>query len=352
MAVVLSVIVSQVRHLPWMSDARLFASHTLALRSAAIAGEPSSSAILASMPGSGPRNLLPLLWGPFFENTVVRARSAAVLSLQWLSTIIPCWTLPCSLSGKSGTRTLLSFRYAPCRVNGLLEPGTAEASLRPQMDGSGGRPHPGATSYCAIAASLRFNGLTLRKREQMGYDDVTFAAAAADLRAALPRLVWNTVQRDQWTTESFSWLVPTLTGVETALATRNTATIKKAAPETDPDTAKAIARLPSRIHLATDARYGSGSRRDGAPAGWFTSRRRRRLHADHLPDGRRGLRATTYFITFSLTILPTVLETEKTNRGFLSVSNVIPGLTRNPEYLLMNFWMPDQVRHDTVIGIA
>ena len=39
-------------------------------------------------------------------------------------------------------------------------------------------------------------------------------------------------------------------------------------------------------------------------------------------------------------------NTEKTNRGFLSLSNVIPGLTRNPEYLLMNFRMPDQVRHD------
>ena len=76
-------------------------------------------------------------------------------------------------------------------------------------------------------------------------DDVTFAAAAADLRAALPRVVWNTTQRDQWTTESFSWLLPTLTGVETALDTRNTPTIKKAAPGTDPDTAEAIANLPS-----------------------------------------------------------------------------------------------------------
>ena len=241
MAVVLSVLYPK-PSLALDADARLFASHTLALRSAAIAGEPSSSAILASMPGSGPRNLLPLLWGPFFENTVVRLgrlQSIAPVALYYNPLLdVAVFTL---WEKRDEDFAVVSVRALPGER--LLEP-DAEASLRPKWMEAEDGPIL-ALPRIAQSRLTSFQRAHPEEARTDGTDDVTFAAAAADLRAALPRLVWNTVQRDQWTTESFSWLVPTLTGVETALATRNTATIKKAAPETDPDTAKAIARLPA-----------------------------------------------------------------------------------------------------------
>ena len=78
-----------------------------------------------------------------------------------------------------------------------------------------------------------------------GRDVATFAAAAADMRAVLPRLVWNAMQRSRWTDEARAWLGPTATAVEKALGARDAAAIKATAPDTDEETAAALAELPS-----------------------------------------------------------------------------------------------------------
>ena len=77
-----------------------------------------------------------------------------------------------------------------------------------------------------------------------GGDTTTFAAAAAGLRAALPRLAWNAVRRAQWADESESWLDSVLTGIEGALAAHDASALLAAAPDTDADTAAALAELP------------------------------------------------------------------------------------------------------------
>ena len=77
-----------------------------------------------------------------------------------------------------------------------------------------------------------------------GRDAAAFAAAAEDMRAALPRLVWNVVQSARWTEEAQPWLRPALAEVERALSARRPAALVAAAPDTDPETAAALTRLP------------------------------------------------------------------------------------------------------------
>ena len=78
-----------------------------------------------------------------------------------------------------------------------------------------------------------------------GRDTVTFAVAAAGLGAALPRMAWHVAQRAQWTDEARPWLRPVLVGIEQALAARDPAALVSAAPDTDADTAAALAALPA-----------------------------------------------------------------------------------------------------------
>ena len=78
-----------------------------------------------------------------------------------------------------------------------------------------------------------------------GRDTSSFAAAARDLRAALPRLAWNAAQTMRWTDTEKPWLRPVLARVEAALVARRPAALRNAAPRTDPDTARVLARLPA-----------------------------------------------------------------------------------------------------------
>ncbi len=223
------------------ADARLFAAHALALRASAIEGEPKSWQILAGMPGSVPKNALPLLWRPFFENTIVklgRLRSTAPLALYYNPLLdVAVFTL---WEKREAHFTIVSLRALPGER--MSDP-RAGAPLRPKwMEAEDGLIL--ALPRITKSRLISFQRTHPAEAQTGGYDEVTFAKAAIDLRAALPRLMWNTVQREQWTTKSFSWLLPALTGIEEALATGDAAAIKKSAPETDPATAEAIADLP------------------------------------------------------------------------------------------------------------
>ena len=72
-----------------------------------------------------------------------------------------------------------------------------------------------------------------------------FAAAAANMRAALSRLVWHAVRRGGWTGESLPWLGPAAETVEKALGARDASAIRAAAPDTDAETAATLAELPA-----------------------------------------------------------------------------------------------------------
>ena len=84
-----------------------------------------------------------------------------------------------------------------------------------------------------------------KAQDIVGGDGVTFASAAANMRAALPRLLWNAGLRTQWTTETEPWLFPVLAQIDQALAARTTAALTAAAPDTDTTIADAIAGLPA-----------------------------------------------------------------------------------------------------------
>ena len=74
---------------------------------------------------------------------------------------------------------------------------------------------------------------------------MTFASAAANMRATLPRLLWNAAIRTQWTAETEPWLFPVLAQIDQALAAGTTTALTAAAPDTDTTIADAIADLPA-----------------------------------------------------------------------------------------------------------
>ena len=78
-----------------------------------------------------------------------------------------------------------------------------------------------------------------------GWDGVAFAAAATDLRAVLPRLAWFAEQRGNWTGAYRGWLEHVLSKIEELLAGQDAGPLMSEAPDTDADTAVALASLPS-----------------------------------------------------------------------------------------------------------
>lgn len=59
-----------------------------------------------------------------------------------------------------------------------------------------------------------------------------------------PRLAWNAARRAQWAAETEPWLDPALTGIEGALGAHDASALLAAAPDTDSETAAALAELP------------------------------------------------------------------------------------------------------------
>ncbi len=223
---------------------RLFAAHALALRAAGVAGEKQAEEVLAAMPGAEMvRKVSPsVLWNSFFANAVVmlgRFRSPAPVALYYNplldAAVITFWT------EHDGGYRVNTARALPGER--LLYSGLKTPPLPSWLSASNGMAAALATTMRARHKAF-WDAHPGTSREP-GRDAVRFAEAAADMRAVLPRLLWNLVQRAGWTEEASAWLGPTLAAVERALGSRDYWTIHWAAPDTDWRTASALADLPS-----------------------------------------------------------------------------------------------------------
>ena len=223
------------------SPVRLFAAHALALRADGLAGEEATAEVLAAMPGAAAAGVSPAaLWRLFFANAVVqlgRAPSPAPVALYYNPLLdVAVTTL---WEKQDGGYRVASARALPGER--LANPQAAVAPL-PSWTAADG---PVDALARATAARLdAFRNAHPARSAGPGRDAFAFAAAAADMRAALPRLVWNVVQSARWTEEAQPWLRPALAEVERALAARRPAALVAAAPETDAETAAALTRLP------------------------------------------------------------------------------------------------------------
>ena len=226
------------------SAARVFAAHALDLRAAGIAGEVWAVAVLVDMPGvplTGAEASLPVLWAPFFENAIVklgRVQSDAPVALYYNPLLdIALFTV---WEHRQGQYRVASIRALPGEH--LADPEAAVHDSPPWMEAENGPLD--ALSRITAARLGVFRRAHPASARDAGGDTATFAAAAAGLRAALPRLAWNAVRRAQWAEEPESWLDPVLTEIEGALAAHDVSALLAAAPDTDSETATALAELP------------------------------------------------------------------------------------------------------------
>ena len=227
------------------SPARLFAAHALALRAAGLAGEEAATEVLAAVPGAGmagDAELLPALWRPFFANAIVklgRLHSPMPAALYYNPlldlALVTLW------EKQEGGYRVASARALPGER--LADP---EAAVPPLPAWTVAEAGPVLALARATAARLEaFRSAHPAQSAEAGRDTAAFAVAAADMRAALPRLVWNAAQSARWTEDAQPWLAPALAAVEQALAARDPAALVAAAPDTDAETAAALARLPT-----------------------------------------------------------------------------------------------------------
>ncbi|MCY4515508.1 MAG: hypothetical protein OXC69_10330 [Candidatus Tectomicrobia bacterium] len=223
-------------------DPERFAAQALALRIAAIEREDAATTILAMIPGSAPAEVLPALWHPFFENAIVklgRLRAPAPVALYYNPlldiALITFW------EQKDGHYRVAMIRALPGE---RLAVPTATVSNQPAW--------MVAVDPITTLAEITTRRLDTfrqahpaRTQDTAGRDDVTFVASTANMRTALPRLLWNTGIRTQWTAEAEPWLFPALAQIDEALATRTPVALTTAAPDTDATVANAIAGLPT-----------------------------------------------------------------------------------------------------------
>ena len=239
--------------LPAQGDAQAhaFAAHALALRAAAVEG--AAEAVLAEIPGGGPRERRQSLWSPFFENAVValgRLRSPAPAALYY-NPLLDIALLTRWEKREDGYR-VASIRALPGE---RLDDPRAAVSPHPTWMTTTAEGGPvTALSEVAAARLDAFHRAHPAGAPDASHDDLTFAAAAADARSVLPRLQWNAGRRARWHSGADIWLGPALAAIEEALSARDPASLMAAAPATDAATAEAISGLPVGLaaHLVLD----------------------------------------------------------------------------------------------------
>ena len=237
--------------------AALFAAYALALRTDGVAGGTLAGALLAGMPGATPEAEPFPLWTTFFENTVVklgRLRSPRPVALYYNPLLdVALFTL-WEQSGDS--YRVVSVRALPGEK---LADREVEPPPRPTWLAVQEEPLEALVRTTATRLAV-FRSAHPSESRTAGSDGVTFAAAAADLRAALPRLAWSLAMRAAWSEEDHTWLLPVLEHIDTVLTSGDVAAITTAAPATDAATAAALADLPQDFaeHLALDLTLDTG----------------------------------------------------------------------------------------------
>ena len=223
------------------TDARLFAAHALALRTGGLQGDSSTMDILAAMPASGFARATRALWPPFFENAIVklgRLRSRTPVALYYNPLLdvglITFWRRGQGRYSIESIRALPGERLAKPRV---------EVARQPRWVWSGD-----PVSELMNITDERLSGFR-RTHPASGSaaseDRASFASAAEDLRAALPRLVWLLATRTQWTDRTHRWVFAALTRIDRILAAGDVEALMAASPLTDLETASALADLPA-----------------------------------------------------------------------------------------------------------
>ena len=241
------------------AGARLFAAHVLALRAAGVAGDSATVEVIATMPGAAvaPSETLVPLWGPFFANAIValgRVDSDSPMALYYNPlldiAVVTIWTRAGSGYVVRSARTLPGERLADPSVDVELLPIWIKAS-----DDVGQ-----ALNRATIARLSAFARAHPTDAEEDARGTTTFAAAARDLRAVLPRLVWLGLQRARWSDGSQPWMEPTLVAAEAALLADDASELTAAAPFTDAATAAVLAGLPEQFvgRLALDMALEAG----------------------------------------------------------------------------------------------
>ncbi len=223
-------------------DPKRFTAQALALRAAAIERTDAATRILARIPGSAPAEVLPNLWSPFFENAIVklgRLRAPAPMALYYNPlldmAVITVWEQQDGHYRIARVRALPGERLAVPTATVTNQPAwmvaddpiTTLAEITTTRLNTFRHAHPATTPDAA------------------GRHGVTFAAAAANMRTALPRLLWNAGIQTQWTAETEPWLFPALAQIDQALAERTAAALTTVAPDTDTTVANVIAGLPA-----------------------------------------------------------------------------------------------------------
>ena len=235
---------------PWSANSfdveteREFAAHALDLRAAGVNGEQRAIDVLLSMPGSGmiDRELLPHLWSPFFSNAMVRlgrlqSSQPVVLYYDPLLDIgvLTFW----EYDNEDNLHVSRVRAFPGVR---LLDSNASAAILPPWLSGE-----TGLIENMAQLAEQRlgeFSSAHPSGALDPGHDNATFASAASDMRALLPRLLWMARQREQWSNGTLPWLEATLFEVEKAMASGDAQEIISVAPETGEETASVFADLP------------------------------------------------------------------------------------------------------------
>ena len=239
MGVLLAVVADAVAEQP---DPKRFAAQALALRTAAIERNDAATKILATIPGSAPAEALPGLWHSFFENAIVklgRLRAPVPVALYYNPlldiAVITLWEQKdghyrvAVIRALPGERLAVPTATIPNQPAWMVadDPITTLAGVTATRLDTFRRTHPA------------------KAQDAAGRNGVTFASAAANMRAALPRLLWNAGLRTQWTAEAEPWLFPVLAQIDQALAARTATALTAAAPDTDTTVADAIAGLPA-----------------------------------------------------------------------------------------------------------
>ncbi len=227
-----------------LSPATRFVMHAVALRANAVAGIDPATEILATIPGSAlltdgakAEDVLPLIWSPFFENTVVtfsRVDSPAPVALYYNPLLdVAVFT--------QWEKHEQEYRVASIRALPGERLTNSSAVVSP-------RPYWLEADEGPIEALSR---ITAERIEAFSHAHAAQADGAeptpttdTDMQAALPRLIWNTVQRAEWDEEPSTWLQPALVSIDEALDARNATTLMAAAPATDEATASALSGLP------------------------------------------------------------------------------------------------------------